>query len=119
MVEGAYGDAEALNIANIERRSTIVVASFDQAAAIDVIWIIVFADSNTSSPIRRVDCLEGSANSSITRVADGGWRTCIVAERGIETAAIVSAIIGNHILVSTLPSEGIGNTYCDWSCNIG
>lgn len=69
----AYRDTEALEIADVDERGAIVVAGFDQAAAVDVGGIVVFADGNTSGPASGIGGFERGTNRAITRKANCGW----------------------------------------------
>ncbi len=79
--EGTYGNTEALDVLDVNERCAVVVACFDQAAPIDEIRIIVFANGNAAGPIGRIDGLEGRANGTISGVADSGRRALVVSER--------------------------------------
>ena len=77
----AYGNTEALDVADIDERGTIVIASFDQAAAVDKIGIVIFANRDTTGPVGGIDSLEGATDGAIAGKTDSAWRASIVAKR--------------------------------------
>lgn len=78
------GNTETLDIADVDEWCATVVTRFDQAAAVDVVGIIVFADGDASSPVSGIDRLERVPNGAIAGVADCGWGARVVAEGGEE-----------------------------------
>ena len=81
-----YGNAETLDVADIDERCAIVIASFDQAAAVDIVGIVIFADRDATGPVGGIHSFEGAADSAISGITDCCWRASIVAKRCIEVA---------------------------------
>ena len=90
---GAYGNTEALDIADVDEWRTVVVARFDQAATVDVVGIIVFADGDATGPVGGIDGFERVANGAVAGVADCGWGAGVVAEGGVEAAGFWLACV--------------------------
>ena len=77
----AYGNTEALDIADIDERGAVVIASFDQAAAVDIVGIVIFANRDATGPVGGIDSLEGATDGAIAGSTDCRWRAGIVAKR--------------------------------------
>ena len=82
-----------MDIADIDEWGAVVIASFDQAAAVDIVGIVIFADRDATRPVGGIDSLEGASDGAIAGVADCGWGSGIVAKRCEEAATSWSAII--------------------------
>ena len=89
----AYRNTETLNVADIDERGAVVIASFNQATAVDVVGIIIFADRYATGPVGGIDSFEGATNGAIAGKTDCAWRASIVAKRCIEAATTWLAII--------------------------
>ena len=89
----AYGNTEALDVADIDKWGAAVIAGFDQTAAVDIFGIIIFADRDATGPIGGIDSLEGATNGAIAGKTNCAWRAGIVAKRCKEAAASWLAII--------------------------
>ena len=81
-----YGYGETLHIRDVYKRSSVVVARLDQAAAIDVFGVIVLADRNAAGPAGRIDGLKGGANCAVAGEGNGRWGASVVAEGSKEAA---------------------------------
>ena len=81
-----YGNTETLDVADIDERCAVVIASFDQAAAVDIVRVVIFADRDATGPIGGIHSFEGAADSAISGITDCCWRASIVAKRCIEVA---------------------------------
>ena len=89
----AYGNTEALDVADVDERGAVVIASFDQAAAVDIVGIIIFANRDATGPVGGIDSFEGATDGTISGETDCAWRASIVAKRCIEAATSWLAII--------------------------
>ena len=89
----AYGNTEALDVADVDERGAVVKASFDQTAAVDIVGIIIFADRDAAGPVVGIDSLEGATDGAIGGGTDSAWSARIVAKRCIEAATSWLAII--------------------------
>ena len=89
----AYGNTEALDVADIDERGAVVIASFNQAAAVDIVGIIIFANRDATGPVGGIDSFEGATDGAIAGKADCARRASIVAKRCIEAAKSWLAII--------------------------